>query len=266
MDKTVWSTIQDNKPIIHSISNFVTANDNANILLALGASPIMADEPQEMADITTISHATVLNIGTPSDLLFEACRLAGLKANELEHPLIIDPVGVGASAYRRLKMLDLLTEVQPTIIRANVGEVETLVGLEGKARGVDSESGSEDTSRRAADQLAETYGCTVFMTGETDYITDGVSRFIVQGGNERIQNITGTGCMLSVITGAVATAEKPVEAAVHAAYAWKVCAEIAAKKNQGIGEMHTDLFNLAENITEVLLYEHHVKIEEVTVE
>jgi len=262
IDKNLWLQIQEENPIVHSISNSVTANDTANILLAIGASPIMADEPKEMEDITKISQATVLNIGTPNDAVFQSCLLAGKEANELGHPIVIDPVGVGASDYRKVKMMDLLQHVKPTIIRANLGEVQTLVGLESKARGVDSAEGELENNKHAAETLAKRYNCTVFMTGEEDYITDGKNSYFVSGGNNRIQKITGTGCMLSVICGAISTVTNPNTAAVNAAYAWKICAEITALSTKGIGEMRTSLFDYAEHFTDLIQENHKVTVRE----
>lgn len=260
IDNDLWLQIQRENPIVHSISNQVTANDSANILLAIGASPIMADETKEMKDITNISHATVLNIGTPNDALFEASLLAGKKANELGQPLIIDPVGVGASDYRKEKMAELLKQVQPTIICANSGEILTLVGQENKAHGVDSIDEHVDNGRFAADELAQKFKCTVFLSGAKDYITDGSTAYTITGGHKRMQQITGTGCMLSVISGAMSTTADPVTAAVNASYAWKVCAELAGEANKGIGQMRVRLFDYAEQIPDLFKKDHQVFI------
>lgn len=263
IDKNLWLDIQKHKPIIHSISNSVTANDNANLLLAVGASPIMADEPQEMKDITTISQATVLNIGTPNNTIFQSCLLAGKKANELGHPLIIDPVGVGASHYRKRKMLDLLDQIKPTIICANLGEIQTLMAQESSARGVDSTEDNLKKGQLTADRLAKKYACTVFLTGAEDYITDGTHSYLVRGGSQRMQKITGTGCMLSVLTGAITTTTDPIAASVNASFAWKVVAE-AATNSKGIGQMRISLFDHVEQLPTLIEEKHQVQINEVT--
>lgn len=263
IDKKIWLDLQAKHPIVHSISNSVTANDSANLLLAVGASPIMADEPQEMVDMTKISQATVLNIGTPNDSIFQACLLAGKEANRLEKPLILDPVGVGASQYRKRKLLHLLKQVKPTIICANLGEIQTLMNQESSARGVDSVEDNLHQGQLAADQLAQKYRCTVFLTGAEDYITDGRRAYLIQGGSARMQQITGTGCMLSVLTGALATSADPMTAAVHASYAWKVVAELAAAKSQGIGHLRVSLFDYTEQLPDLIEEKHKVQVKEV---
>ena len=262
IDQHIWSSVRNERPIVHTISNIVTANDSANILLAIGASPIMADEPKEMKDITEVSHATVINIGTPNDRLFEASYIAAKKANKLKQPLVIDPVGVGASQYRKEEMLQLLKEIKPTIIRGNLGELQTLVGQEGKARGVDSEEDEFKNSKITAQNLAKQFDCTVLLTGAKDYITDGNVSYSISGGNQRMQQITGTGCMLTVWCGALAAVTTPLEAALNASFAWKACGEVAGKNSKGIGQMHASLFDSAEQLPHILKETKQVEFKE----
>ena len=153
------SKVRRKRPLIHCISNTVTANDCANLLLSVGASPIMAQALDEMDEITARADALVLNTGTPDRDKFDACRRAGLRANACKVPVVLDPVGVGASRWRLKNISSLLAEVQPAIIRANLGEAMALLGGDALGHGVDSEDGSSGAARRAARALAKKYGC-----------------------------------------------------------------------------------------------------------
>lgn len=248
----VLEKLRKNNPLVHTIANHVTANDCANLLLAIGASPIMADAPQEMEAITSLSQVTVLNLGTPNDTKYQAVMTAGRKANELNHPVIIDPVGVGVSDYRLQNMTTIFTQVQPSIIRANVGEVQSLLGERSLSRGVDSYDTQDSSGIKAAIKLAKKMSCVILMTGKEDFITDGVKHYTIHGGSPRFKQITGTGDMLSVLCGAFATVTTPILAAVYAAYIWKVIGEAALKESNGLGQARISLFDYAENMKQLI--------------
>lgn len=255
-----WQKVRETNPLVHTISNLVSANDCANLLLAVGASPMMASAPQEMEDITALSKVTVLNLGTPDDNKFKAVARAGIKANELNHPVIIDPVGVGASTYRHDNIQYLLAQVKPTIIRANVGEIQSLLGEDSQSRGVDSFDHHSSTGRQAAISLAQKLDCVVLMTGIEDFITDGMSHYIIKGGSPRLKQITGTGDMLSVLCGALTHVTDPLTAAIHASYTWKLIGEFALKEPNGLGQAHIALFDYAGQIDQLNTNKHTVSI------
>lgn len=212
------------RPLVHCITNFVTANDCANLLLACGASPIMADDPQEAAEITSACQALVLNLGTPSPRRIEAMLAAGREANRLGHPIVFDPVGVGSSGFRMEAASALLRELRLCIIRANAGEIHSLCCGAAGTRGVDTDAAASVKESRA---LARETGAVVVCTGETDIVTDGQTAFRVYGGHPMTRLITGAGCQTSALAGAFAAVNPPLEAALGAACAMKRCAQIA---------------------------------------
>lgn len=244
----LWGAIRSEQPMVHVLSNIVTANDCANLLLAVGARPIMAQAPQEVAEITAACSSTVLNLGTPDDNKFIACRVAGKQANHLGHPLVIDPVGVGASAYRRQQAAALLEEVRPDIVRANLSEIQALCDFSIGNWGVDSPAEITQDSRELAKELALRLNCVVLLTGEEDFVTNGRQERRICGGYSGIRKITGAGCMLSVLCGALATVTDAFTAACTASIAWKSCAVNAAARigaTEGIGTFHTALLDEA---------------------
>lgn len=196
------AAIRARKPLLHCISNLVTANDCANLALAVGASPIMAQAPQEMADIAVLASAVVLNTGTPDEAKFTAARLAGAAANRCGIPVVLDPVGVGASPWRLENIRQLLQEVHPAILRANYGEAAALLGLSAAEHGVDSLTVPIDAAA-CAQALAQKLGTVVVLSGAEDLVTDGTALHTVSGGSDLMRRVTGAGCMLTVLCGAL---------------------------------------------------------------
>ena len=236
------AAIRAQHPLLHCISNIVSANDCANLALAIGASPIMAQAPQEMADIAALASAVVLNTGTPDEAKFTAARTAGATANRRSIPVVLDPVGVGASPWRLANIQSLLQQVQPAIVRVNAGEAAALLGLGGSEHGVD----------RLAAALAQKLGCVVLLSGTEDLIADGQQLCTVRGGSDRMRTVTGAGCMLSVLCGAFAAVQPgdAFTAAVQAARFWKACAEQAEDHAAGAGSFRVALFDAAGNMTD----------------
>lgn len=232
-------------PLIHCISNLVTIQDCANILLAAGGRPIMAQEPQEVEEISAHCQATVLNTGTPSDQKFLACQLAGQAANRVHHPVILDPVGVGASSYRLVRTSCLLETVSPTVIRGNLGEVQALLKMSSVETGVDCISeGDLEQRKGCALRLARALDCVVFLSGATDVVTDGQRMALITGGDSRMRQVTGAGCMLSVLLGGfTAVSSDSFAAALCAGGFWKGCAAFAARSGPGAGAFHAGLFD-----------------------
>ena len=219
------------KPLIHCITNYVTANDCANILLACGGSAIMADDPDEVAEVTAMCDGLVLNMGTPNPRKLDALLRAGEEANRLRHPVVLDPVGVGSSAMRRDAGRRLLERIRFASIRANATEIATLVCGTAAHRGVDAdmEEAAMDAVDENAKRLSLETGAVVVVTGDTDIVTDGRTLFRVRSGHPMMKTVTGSGCQLSSLLGAYVTAnpEKPLQAALAAVCAMGLCGKLA---------------------------------------
>lgn len=210
----------------------------------------MAQAPQEMADIAALASAVVLNTGTPDEAKFAAARTAGATANRRGTPVVLDPVGVGASPWRLANIQSLLQQVQPAIVRVNAGEAAALLGLGGSEHGVDSLTAPKAPAGLAA-ALAQKLGCVVLLSGTEDLIADGQQLCTVRGGSDRMRTVTGAGCMLSVLCGAFA-AVQPGDAftAPCSARFWKACAEQAEDHAAGAGSFLVALFDAAGSMTD----------------
>lgn len=252
-DFTRLNEIRAVRPLVHCISNVVSANGCANLVLAVGASPIMACAAEEMADVTAASAATVLNTGTPDEGRFAACLLCGKAAERLGRPVVLDPVGVGASAWRLERVEMLLDAFPAAILRVNAGEARALIRRGGGERGVDSAVPIALEERMdAAAALARRRGAAVLLSGPEDLVTDGETAFSVSGGSGWMAKVTGTGCMLSALCGVFAAVEPdPLQAALLAAVFWKVCAGRAerAAGDRGPGSFYTALMDAAGTLT-----------------
>ena len=249
----------DRIPVINCISNIVTANDCANILLAAGFSPIMADEPEEMEDIAKAADACVINLGTPSDRKYKAALIAGRAYNRLKKPVILDPVGVAVSSYRSEHAGELLKNMHPDVIRCNLNEAEALIGMAGNTNelcGIDSRESLDQGLKAAPDaalRLAAAFNCTVLISGAVDVISDGLNIRTVSGGSDRLKQITGSGCMLSALIGgycaaAVSCGELIYDAVCRASEDYKRAAERAEKllsDRGGTGELRMRLIDAA---------------------
>jgi hydroxyethylthiazole kinase len=221
--------IRNNPPLIHNITNFVVMNFTANVLLALGASPVMAHAPEEVEEMVALSGALVLNIGTLSIPWIDAMFLAGRAANQFKIPIVLDPVGAGATHFRTDTARRLLTELRPTVIRGNASEILTLSDQPSRTRGVDSQD-AMDTAHAAAKSLAKKYGVTVAMTGPEDFVTDGQRVALIANGHALMGRITGTGCSASAITAAFCAREKEAFVAATAALGvFGIAGELAAQ-------------------------------------
>ena len=183
LDFTRLDKVRRQRPLIHCVSNIVTANDCANLALAVGASPMMAQAPEEMEAISAVSDATVLNTGTPDAEKFRACRICAVSAR---HPVVLDPVGVGASPWRLGQVRALLDLFTPSILRVNLGEARALLGSDGQEQGVDSPlPASREARRDTAMDLARRRGTAVLLSGPEDLITDGARVWCVTAGSGR---------------------------------------------------------------------------------
>jgi hydroxyethylthiazole kinase len=236
--------LRERKPLIHQITNYVVMNETANATLALGALPVMAHAREEVEEMVGLASALVLNIGTLSKHWIEAMLLAGRAANERGIPIVLDPVGAGATRYRTDTAGRLLDELEIAVVRGNAGEVATLVGVEAEVRGVESIGGAGNPAELARGSAA-TLGIVAAVTGAVDHVSDGEQVIGVANGHELLGTVSGTGCMATAITGCflAVKAHAPLEAAVEALVAFGVAGEDAAIDARGPGTFHAGLYD-----------------------
>ncbi len=236
--------LREAKPLVHQITNYVVMNETANATLALGALPVMAHAKEEVEEMAAIAGALVLNIGTLSPHWVDAMVLAGKVANERGIPVVLDPVGAGATTYRTETAKRILDQVDVTVLRGNVGEVATLVGVAAEVRGVESivaGASPADLAREAGRRL----GLVASITGPVDHVSDGETVVAIANGHPLMATITGTGCMSSALTGCflAVNAEAPLAAAAEALVAFGVAGEDAATGARGPGSFHVALYD-----------------------
>ena len=237
-------------PLVHNITNYVTVNDVANVLLACGGSPIMSDEPEDVSDITSICGGLNINIGTLNKQSIEAMFVAGAKANELGHQVLLDPVGAGASALRTNTALEIMKKIKLDIIRGNISEIKTLAIGSGTTRGVDADAAdtvTEDNLEQMIDfakNFAAKSGAVVAITGAIDLVADANKCYVIRNGHPNMSRITGTGCQLSGIATAYAVANPNnlTEAVAAAVCLMGLAGEIGVK-NMKEGEGNSSLRN-----------------------
>ncbi len=239
----ILKNVHERSPLVHNITNYVTVNDCANILLACGGSPIMADDIGEVEDITAICNALVINIGTLNERTIASMLKAGKKANALNHPVILDPVGAGASILRTKTTFELLKQVKFAVIRGNISEIKTVYAGSGQTQGVDASAADMVTEENLdeavnfAKVLSERTGAVIVITGAIDIVADSRRAYVIRNGHPMMSKITGTGCMLTCVIGAYCAAnpDKLLEASAAAVCAMGLCGEMAYKRIQESG-------------------------------
>ena len=238
--------LRAHKPLIHQITNYVVMNETANATLSLGALPVMAHAPQEVEEMAAVAGALVLNIGTLSEHWVEAMVLAGKAA---AGPIVLDPVGAGATRYRTETAKRFLGELEIAVVRGNPAEVATLAGREAEIRGVES-LGAEGSAAELARDAARTLGCVVSVTGPTDHVSDGQRVVAISNGHELLGTVSGTGCMSTAVTGSYLAAKsaEPLEAAAEALVAFGVAGEDASRDARGPGTFHVNLYDALYNL------------------
>lgn len=236
--------LRKEQPLVHCITNFVVANFQANGLLAIGASPVMADAIEEAEDIAKIASCSILNIGTLKQQTVDAMILAGNSARTAGNPVVLDPVGAGATPFRKASVLKVLAEVDVTLIRCNAGELAAIADVPWKAKGVDAGEGSADIEA-IAKKVAIGHSCLVAVSGQTDIVTDGHRSLFIEGGHPSMTEITGTGCLLSSVVGAFLAvgSESPLEAAADALSFYKRAGEVSAGISAGPGDFAVNFLN-----------------------
>jgi hydroxyethylthiazole kinase len=235
--------IRARKPLVHQITNYVVMNETANATLALGALPVMAHALQEVEEMASAASALVLNIGTLSDAWIEAMLLAGRAANRAGVPVVLDPVGAGATTYRTETARSLLDALDLAVVRGNFAEIATLAGRRAEIRGV--EAVGAGGGPELALEAARAFGCVAAVSGPVDDVSDGERSVAVANGHELLGSVTGTGCMATAITGCflAVRGDDPLAAAAEALVAFGVAGEDAAEDAKGPGSFHVALYD-----------------------
>lgn len=248
----ILQDVRHKKPLVHHITNYVTVTDCANITLALGGSPVMADDIGEVEEMVSFASALVLNIGTLNARTIESMLAAGRAAAKRGIPIVLDPVGVGATKLRTETAAQLISEVKPCIIRGNMSEIKLLAGMNVTIKGVDSVA-DEDNSRIIAEDLARKLSCIIAITGKQDVISNGVQTCFVDNGHEMLAKVTGTGCMTTSLVGTCCGAAQDwFSSTVAGIMMMGIAGEIAQqslKAEDGIGTFKTRLFDNIYNLT-----------------
>ncbi|MBU0662397.1 hydroxyethylthiazole kinase [Candidatus Micrarchaeota archaeon] len=223
----ILATLRAKKPLVHHITNWVTIYDCANATRAIGALPVMAHAPEEVEQMSGISSALVLNIGTLTPALVDAMLLAGKSANAKKIPIVLDAVGAGATDLRTKKALELIEKLEIGIIKGNAGEIAILAGASAEVKGVES-MGVEGDIKEIAQKLSETTGAVVVATGAEDFVVDAKANltYTIRNGHERMGSVVGTGCVSASIIGSFAAVEPNL---AHAAAAALCCFGIAGE-------------------------------------
>jgi hydroxyethylthiazole kinase len=238
-------------PLVHNITNMVVTNFTANGLLSLGASPVMAYAVEEVADMAKIAGALVLNIGTLNETEIAAMIIAGKSANQHGVPVIFDPVGAGATAYRTEAARKIIKEVNVSVLRGNAAEIANVAGETWEIKGVDAGHANGNPVELAV-STAKKLGSIIVITGKDDVITDGNTTYVAHNGHPMLTKVTGAGCLLTSVIGAFAAVEPDLLAASLAAVSiYGVMAEIAAAKSasQGPGSFQIEFLNQLSLVT-----------------
>lgn len=247
----VITKLREKVPLIHNITNVVVTNFTANGLLALGASPVMAYAKEEVADMATVADALVLNIGTLTAENVESMIIAGKAANKVNTPVILDPVGAGATSYRTESVLRIMKEVKVTLLRGNAAEVANVAGIKAEMRGVDSVS--VHNNRRIAVEASKLLQIPVVITGEQDVVSFNGKLILVHNGHVMMTKVTGTGCLLSSVLGAfIAVEEDILLASTAGLVTYGIAAELAFEKtkDEGPGSFQIELLNQLSKVKE----------------
>ena len=240
MFENIVNQVKNTNPLVHCITNYVTVNDCANILLACGGSPIMADDTEEVEQITSIRGGLAINIGTLNKQTIPAMFLAGNKSKELGHPIILDPVGAGASTLRTNTAMQLMKDIPFSVIRGNISEIKTLALGNGTTKGVDADvldavnEQNLKISVAFAKNFSKESGAIIVITGAIDIVANSEKAYVIKNGHPVMAKITGSGCMLTALIGAyvVSNQKNTLEATAAAVVAMGLCGEKAYAKLQ----------------------------------
>lgn len=253
---TDWNIVEDlrlvreRRPLVHQITNYVVMNETANMTLALGALPVMAHAHEELDEMVAMASSLALNIGTLDRYWVESMLIAGKHANRLHVPIVLDPVGAGATSFRTDSARLLMDSIDIAVIRGNAGEIGVLAGSGGEVRGVESISDGASAAD-AARTLAKADSSTIAVSGPVDIVTDGHRTARILNGHPLMGCVTGTGCMSTAIIAAFCAVQPDAfKAAVGAMTVFGIAGELAAEKSAGPGSFHTALYDAVAAVDE----------------
>ncbi|NLM74428.1 MAG: hydroxyethylthiazole kinase [Clostridiaceae bacterium] len=258
----ILKNVHQKTPLVHCITNYVTVNDVANMLIACGGSPIMADDEKDAVEITAICNALVINIGTLNERTISTMLKTGKRANDLQHPVVLDPVGAGASKLRTDTTFKLLEEVRFSVIRGNISEIKTVFRGSGITKGVDADASEAVTDKNLdetialAKELSAKTGAVIAISGATDIVADANNAFIIRNGHPYMSKVSGTGCMLTAVIAAYCAAnpDNHLKATAAAISAMGLCGELAyerlVKNDAGISSYRTYLIDAMSKLDE----------------
>lgn len=241
--------VKNHTPLIHCLTNHISINDCANVILTVGAKPIMAEHPAEVADITTAAKALVLNLGNISETRMQAMNIAGKVAQQKGLPITIDLVGVACSTLRLAFAREFIATCKPAIVKGNISELKAFGGLSTSAEGIDASPSDMLTDQNAVEvfsflkNLSQRTGSIIAVTGKTDIISDGQNIYLLANGCEMLSAITGTGCMINALAGAFLAGGTPLIAAISALSLMAISGELAAVKAAGPGSFKIHLLD-----------------------
>ena len=236
-------------------------NTTANALLAIGASPVMAHAPEELEEMLRIANALVINIGTLDNGWIHSMETAIDIAKKMNKPVILDPVGAGATKYRTKTALRLLDIGNVNVLRGNFSEIQSLVG-EGNTKGVDAAYYDKGIAKEIAVTAAQRFDTTVALTGPVDYVTDGKREYGVENGTPLLAKVTGTGCMVTSIIGAFLAVDEPLRAAVSGLVTFEIAAEMAEKESPYPGTFHMKIYDWLYQIYKEII-EKNARVREI---
>jgi hydroxyethylthiazole kinase len=256
--------VKEKNPLVHHITNYVTVNDCANITLAIGGSPVMADDINEVCDMVSLASSLVINIGTLNSRSVESMIEAGKRANELSIPVILDPVGAGATPYRTETAKRIISELKLAVIRGNLSEIKTLYGIETKTKGVDACNDDSGNSNEFTDEkemakaFANKFNTVIAITGAVDIITDGKTLYTVENGHKIMCKVTGTGCMCTSLIGSfLGVDDNNLLAALAGVVSMSIAGEVAYegldKSEDGTGTLKVKILDAIYNLSEATI-------------
>lgn len=257
----IRKTVNQSQPLIHCITNPISINQCANGILAAGARPMMAEHPQEVAEITRTAQSLMLNLGNITDARMESMQICAKTANEMEIPILLDAVGVSCSSLRREYVRELLNTAVPTVIKGNYSEIQALYQQSYHSSGVDADSGLDiPTVDRAALSLARSLGTVILASGKVDIVTDGNRLYHIHNGTPQLSQVTGTGCLQGALCASYLSANPGIEAVITGCAVLGICGELA-QTDRGTGTFLYNLMDALSTLTDAQIAEN-LKLEE----
>lgn len=257
--------IKEHKPLIHCITNPISINQCANVILAVGARPIMAEHPKEVKEITESASALMLNLGNITDVRMDSMQISARAASERQIPILLDAVGIACSKLRRDYACDLLKSVMPTVIKGNYSEINALYHENYHSSGVDADAALDERALdRVAVELARAYHTVILVSGKVDIVTDGTRLVQIKNGTPQLSGITGTGCMLGALAASYLSVKPDMDAAITACVMLGICGQLA-ETDRGSGSFMMNLMDALSTMKSTDI-EQLIDMEEIEIE